>query len=377
MEVYTLASDFTRNQLIQDFVSIIWTERYNDPGDITITTIPSVYNVDLLKPGTLLGRTDTKEVMVVSTQTIEDGNLKVTGRSLLDILKNRLVWNYNPDWCDQATLAKNVEEPAVEDFTTSAYTPGHFMSFVVDEWAIRCPQFPSCWTGWDLYWQYERIENLYLGSIDTSGSTTQLTARLGPIYEAIKPVADQHKIGMHLRLGTPPNMYFTTYRGRDLTKGNTVGYEPVIFSPSLDELQDVKEVRSNAQEKNMCYVPDLGYRTGGGLVKSSSTSVKNLDRKTGLVIPNDLPAITRWNTHNLPIQYAIARKYLGEHTLVHLADGQLSPNSRYKRGTEYDLGDLVDLVSPWGTSTTARVMEYVQTQDKHGERAYPTVAIET
>jgi hypothetical protein len=54
-------------------------------------------------------------------------------------------------------------------------------------------------------------------------------------------------------------------------------------------------------------------------------------------------------------------------------DGQIVPDIQFKYGVDYNLGDIVEVEAPSSTITKARVTEYIRTQDKEGERSYPTL----
>ncbi len=87
-----ITETFTLNYIIDEYVSAIWTERYTTAGDVNLVLVPSKHYIDSLKPGTYLGIPDSKEVMEIENQIIENGLLKISGRSLLTILNQRYVW---------------------------------------------------------------------------------------------------------------------------------------------------------------------------------------------------------------------------------------------------------------------------------------------
>jgi len=56
-----------------------------------------------------------------------------------------------------------------------------------------------------------------------------------------------------------------------------------------------------------------------------------------------------------------------------LLDSAISANAPYSYGSDYNLGDLVTVMGEYDVMDTMRVNEYVRTQDKDGERAFPTL----
>src|SRR3954451_2978030 len=89
MELYTLSSKFLPRDSIDQFTSAIWTERYFSAGDVqlVVQAIPS--QIEKLAKGTLLGLRGTKEIMMLNTQSVEDGLLTVTGSSISKFLNER------------------------------------------------------------------------------------------------------------------------------------------------------------------------------------------------------------------------------------------------------------------------------------------------
>jgi len=70
-----------------------------------------------------------------------------------------------------------------------------------------------------------------------------------------------------------------------------------------------------------------------------------------------------------------AKDALANHNYIRAIDGQTSPQNDYKYGTDYGLGDILELEGLTGTLSKARVTEYIRTQDKIGEREYPTISV--
>ena len=66
---------------------------------------------------------------------------------------------------------------------------------------------------------------------------------------------------------------------------------------------------------------------------------------------------------------------LAKHRSFSAFDGEIDPNSSYKYGTHYYLGDLVEIRDVDGATNVMRVTEQIFVEDAEGERAYPTLAI--
>src|SRR4051812_15282661 len=147
MELYTLSSKFLPQESVGQFTSAIWTERYFSAGDLqlVVQAIPS--QIDKLAKGTMVGLRGTKEIMMIETQSVEDGLLTVTGSSLLEFLNSRQAWFWNPDY--------NPLEPTgalAAEYTKDNLTAGQIISDAVDKMVINPTDYLSSWASINLDW---------------------------------------------------------------------------------------------------------------------------------------------------------------------------------------------------------------------------------
>src|SRR5688572_12304682 len=91
MRLYTLDPSFLKHDVVEDFTSVIWTERYGSEGDTTLVVPATPANISKFRPGTFLALDGSDEVMLLETRTIKDGLLTVEGFSLVKFLEERLV----------------------------------------------------------------------------------------------------------------------------------------------------------------------------------------------------------------------------------------------------------------------------------------------
>src|SRR3954462_13991232 len=97
MEFYTIdpTNNYGRTDVIEDFESSIWTERFIDPGDFKIVVPASHERLKQLAPGTMVAIKDSRIVMMVDTREVADGMMTVSGKSLETFLANRVVSKFN------------------------------------------------------------------------------------------------------------------------------------------------------------------------------------------------------------------------------------------------------------------------------------------
>src|SRR4051812_46627071 len=134
MELYTLDENFLRRDLIDEFHSVIWTERYTKAGDVTLVVPLTKENITRLPEGAFLASKGTKEVMQIDSVQIEKNQLKVTGPTLTKFLNNRVV-RYSSNHADR--------------YYNITMEPGYAMAFVVSDMCISGPYVSSSAYGID------------------------------------------------------------------------------------------------------------------------------------------------------------------------------------------------------------------------------------
>lgn len=391
MDLYTLTETFMANEVIDEFVSAIWTERYAAAGDVRLVVAPTMTNIAKLAPGTFLAMHGTKEVMILETQSIENGLMTVVGGSLLNFLNTRYAWFRNP-------LDSSDIDSRIVDYTEELVKPGQFIANVVNKMVIDTVPFTTPYDPANLQWGFEEIPYLSLGAVDTSGTAQRLTATIGPLYDSIQAVAAKLGVGMSLYLQSAdplvgPVLKFTTYQGKDRTSAQTT-YPLVRLSPNLDTLSELKEIHSIDLYRNVAYVyyqgivtihyaePTLPIPEGfhrrvlvtnaeGEPVGRKYTAYGGFQGGSGggytayEVGPTEIAAFRAQN----------AKDALANANYIHAVDGQTTPNSDYEYGRDYNLGDLIELEGLTGSISKARVTEHIRSKDQTGDRSYPTIAV--
>lgn len=390
MDLYTLTDQFLAKDVVDEFVSAIWTERYSDKGDVQLVVPATSENLEKLKDGTFLALRGTKEVMELQTMSIEDRMATIVGHTLDGFLDNRLVWFKNPNYDDG-----DENSPLVVDYS-ELNTAGEFLANVVEMMVITPgPAWTGDWALADLNLPYEAIANLELGLVDTSGTAKRFTIPTGPLYSGLEQLARQEGLGFSLYLDVADEvtgyvLKFTTYRGFDHTSDGA--YPLVRLTPDMDSLSEIKEIRSRANWKNVCYV---WYKNeiSKHLADPAAPEPEGFERRVMVVDAEGEPVGRKvvYNSGSLYggtwTRYVIgageiaafraqnAKDALAMHNYVLAIDGQTSPINDYKYGIDYGLGDIIELEGITGAISKARVTEYIRSQDKNGAKEYPTISV--
>lgn len=371
MELYTLTSRFLPKDRVNEFTSLIWTERYFSAGDIELVVPPTPEMIQMLAPGTFLWLRGTKEIMQVETHSIEDGLLKVLGNSALKFLAQRQAWFANPDYDGTDT---NVSLTA--ELTTDTTTAGELISQAVYQTVIAPVPFTSFWADVNLDWAAEVFPGLILGPVDANGPADQrYSIPLGPLYNGIQNLAQEEGIGLKLYLQSASYdsgfvFKFATYRGKDRTSDQDV-HTMVRLTPKMDALTDVKELSSIANYKTAFYV-NYKNEISGPYTIPGLFAAAGFKRRTVVI---EAPDIFLLPEHIGKFRDKIARNAIANYAYVQAVDGNVSSKIPYIYGKDYGLGDVIELQGYTEIISKARVVEYIRSQNEFGEQEYPTLAV--
>jgi hypothetical protein len=377
MELYTLNRNFLKQNVIDGFLSVIWTERYYGDSEVELVVPVTSETLTELPVGTFLGLNGSDEIMILETMNIEEGKLKLTGISLLPWLNNRFV-----------RASANHE----------------------DRYWYLTPPGPAGWTLWAIIYYMCVVGSPYLnGTVDTgipnpqrfaipglglvdcdmSGDAINVGVPYGPVYDAMKEIATTYQIGMQITLESADDsgyfLGFRSYKGLDRTSGQSIN-SVVRFSPQMDSFTNIKELQSIAALKTLVYSFAPGLKPEEG--QPAITTVPGVSALTGMqYIGFDLRALlvfaddittdkvggdptTLVNVLNSRAQDALTNNHF-----IKAVDGEIVPEAQFQYGLQYGLGDIIEVQGNSGVVQTARITEYIRAQDGAGEKAYPTVSM--
>jgi hypothetical protein len=372
VELYTLNRRFLKQETIDEFDSVIWTDRYYGDGEVELVVPATKLMMQHLKVGTFLMLNGSDEPMILETYGIEKGKLKVTGITLCKWLNNRFV----------RTSAPHQDRY----WQAGVQPPGWLMATILWYMVIDGPfldgTIPTGISNPGIF----RIPGLVAYDFDKTGAPITVAVPYGPLYDALREIATTYQIGMQIKLDHADDsgyqLSYRTYRGTDRTSQNP-GRDPVRFSPLMDSLTEIKELESISGYKTnvWSYAPanpgELATTPGYDGRVTPGGAYTGFDLRAMLYFAEDLttdmvngdPAVL------LQLLTSRARDALASNNFVKVVDGEVVPNVQFKYGQDYFLGDVIELQGNSGMVQNARVTEYIRVQDVEGERAYPTVSV--
>jgi hypothetical protein len=377
MVLYTLDRNFIRQHIIDGYESFIWTERYYGDSSIELVISPTMEAIQKLPLGTFLSLDSSDEIMILETMNIEGGRMKFTGISLLPWLNNRFIRTSNKHADQHWNL--NIHH---------LYTAGRTLWEIV--FNMCCEGSPyldgTIHTGIPNPQQLI-IPGLGLNTYDDTGPTINPSIPYGPVYDALKEIAEAHEIGQRITLDSvSPTSYslgYQNYRGLDRTSAQS-DRPAVRFSPQMESLTGIKELQSIAEFKTLVYTfasalgtEDEPLITVPGKAQLTGTEYVGFDLRALMVFASEISTDqvegNPSELHKLLDDRAFIA--LKENNYIKTVDGEIVPEAQFQYNTHYFLGDIIEMQGNTGVIQPARITEYIRSQDSSGTKSYPTVFV--
>jgi hypothetical protein len=365
MELYsvdnTIGGGFNRTDVIDEYISAIWTERFIEAGDATIV-MPAVHkHLKLLAPGMLLGCQGSREIVLLDNRSIEGGLVTATGK----------------------TIENFFDERTIQAITMSAKA-GDILKGVVNLMQDR------------VYWTISpRIRGLRVEDPDPGepGPVLDEDVPAGPTYATLLTLAKKYNIGIYVEWtkieDADHELVFRIRHGRDLT-GDADG--AVRFSPKLDNFANIKQLLSVAGSKNHALLispswvhPDSpnNHDVDGWGVSNYHPDGTVFQERVVEIDMNDISeddemfeGLNEVEKMNKLYRLMDARQFgvLQEKKKIKMVDGEVTPETQFVYKRDYNLGDKIDVEGDFGEPIEGVVTEYIRSSDETGLRSYPTVS---
>lgn len=347
--------------LIEDYSSLIWTERYRPCGDFELKTKDVDATRALLTLDSLVSIQGSTEAMFVENHVIEkredgDYELTISGRSFETFLEHR---TSRPDGGTSEPLygprPSDVSKPWVGALGhTGAIAADYIYWKTVEpflQWGQTIPNFQVFWDS----------------DLDTMGLPNRdVDVEPGELYAEILKILAIDNLGIRStkpEYGNNPEMQIFIYAGSNKTA-------TVQFSVSAGHFKTASYLWSNKNHKNTAHV--FSYYNHKFVSNVSLSYGVGLNRKIGFVDATDIKTSSGTDANQLTPR---GGAYLSEHPKEVMFDGEVSPEAPYKYKTDYALGDTVKVLGEYGVNQDMMVTEYTRIEDEEGERGYPTLSI--
>lgn len=328
---------------IDEYQSFIWTERYFTANDCELVVQATKKNIDMLKIGRFITHHQSRSGTICRICKVEvttDANkgrwLIIKGEDLRMILNQRV----DTRLLASETTAREAIKSIIDDNFTN----------------------PTI--------QNRKVPNMYFDNGSTTPTDAYVTeAGFYNCYEKIVEICKNFNYGTKMIFideGDVVLLIFNIYYGVDRSRSQSTN-PAVIFSESMDALATTDYAEDYSTYKNLAIIAGEGDGADRQIerVTKSDDYVgftrrevfidgKSLTKKTndGELTPAEYSAML--------IQYAKDQLSFLEPTVSF--SGTVA-NNIYKYKTDYNLGDIVTVESPLGTSYDARVVEIIENDD--------------
>lgn len=355
--------------VVEGYNSLIWTERFTEAGDFSLTTGRIDETMAALPVGSMAAISESDETMFVETHKIttnEQGvsELTVTGRSFETFYERR---------------------PAINSFEPLNDAEFHIPNSIPRSAIFELLMIPAVGNAmWD-----DRMHLPIHIEVNADPREALLENRdyqvpRGSVYSAVLDIARSYNIGIRSKIVDRENdtnlITLYIYYGKDRTVTSTTA-TPVLFSWANGDFTSEEYLHTDVNYHNAYFVftnntVHMVYSTYDGL---SGNPGRGLNLRVKYVDASDIvPPEDTGIRDALTYETDLAR----ERALMHYAvdrlprkdfSFQVSPNSSNKFGVDYDLGDVVTVEGKYGGRKDLLVTEYIRSEDSSGETAYPTM----
>lgn len=353
MDLLVLNESFQSVAVVDMFESLIWTERYNKCGDFEIYGPVTQNMLDVFAVDRYLWISGSRSIMIVEDRKIESDEenhdkITITGRSLESILERRIVWG-------QKVLTGNFQTAIQTLLNENVISPS------ISERAI--PNF------------------IFETSTDSRVTALTVDAQFNGdnLYESIQKLCEDKNVGFEVTLNSSNQFVFRLYFGTDRSYAQTA-LPYVVFSPAYDNLLTSSYVESKKTLKTVGLVGGEGEGSARktAIAAISSGAGSGLARREMFIDAGDVSTTTDSGTLSDDVyKTQLVQKgtsVLAENTMTKSFEGQMETSRSWKYGTDFFMGDIVQVANEQGITASSRIIELIHSQDSSGLSVYPTFA---
>lgn len=228
MDICVLNDHYELVQVIDQFDSFCWTDRYNEAGEFELQALANITILSYVQKGLYLKIQDSDRLMLIDTveftSDVENGDhLKATGQSLERILKWRVIPN-------EITLDGSLQEGIMRILNDNIIDPPDSKRM-----------FPII--------TFKKSDDPAI-----TGLTVNITFKGETLYDAVSGLCQAYNIGFRMLPDyTNYGFIFELYAGVDRSY-NQEKLPQIVFSPEYENIIDSSYVDSDQDTANIAYV---------------------------------------------------------------------------------------------------------------------------
>ena len=359
-ELYILDTNFNTLTFIDEYISLIWNERYNEAGDFELILPKSSPVIPYMAMNNYLWSANSDKLMIIEnykTQSdiLSGDEILYSGRSLESILDRRIVWQ-------QTTVSGKVQDVIRKLLNDSIIFQKKNGNVWIDEYETSDRRIEN--------FRFEPNSDAKLAEITMPEA--QFTG--DNIYEVINTITKLYKIGYKIYLNpttreliddetgehyqyTVNQFIFKLYLGVDRSSKQTT-VPQIEFSENNENLLSSLATILGDTYRNVALIAGEGE----GLARRTKTygTETGLTRRELFVDARDISsnngAIS--NDSYLKLLEERGKEKLKDYEIKKETDTDVDTNSDlYELGMDYMLGDVVENVDSFGIRSRSRITE--------------------
>jgi hypothetical protein len=362
MELLILDTSFEIIGVLDSFNSLIWTDRYSKCGDFELYIEATSRYFNVLKANYYLYLKESEHMMIISDiqqdSDAEEGNyLTVTGNSLEYIPHRRIIWN-------QTTIDGKLQTGIETLLNQNIIFPDNYLAGL---------------SSTDKTLAKKRKISDFTFSETTDKTITDLTLSAqytgDNLYDVIVSACEDNEIGFKVLLNDSNQFVFSLYSGTDRSYSqDTNPY--IVFSPDFDNIINGDYREETLDYKNVTLVAGEDESENRKTYVAGDTKSSGLDRRELYTDARDIQSedddgnTLSDDEYNALLEQR-GKENLKDYKITKVFEGEVDTTSMFKYGTDFFLGDIVQLVDDYGNERRARVTEFIRSQNKSGYSAYP------
>ena len=353
MDLHVLNQSFETIAVIDAYESMLWTDKYYEPGEFEIYTPVSDEMIEFPKVDNYIRIAQSKHLMIVEDiqieADVENGNhIKIKGRSLESILDRRCVVNeLNVSGSFQNTIRSLISN----NFISPSDTARRIDNFIFED-------------STDTRITSLTYENQYKGK---------------SVLEIIEEMCKDKEVGFQVILNDEGQFVFSLYMGIDRSYRQEA-LPWVVFKPSFENLINSNYAEEHNAAKTFCYVhAQYTERSGEGTNSSDQIDViRTVGSGTGLLRKEVYKegGVSKDEDMSMAEWYAkldqSGTDELKEKKIQKVFEGELETTRMFIYDRDFFVGDVVQVANEYGMESPARMTEYTWEISSSGINNHPT-----
>ena len=356
MDIHILDQSFTLIAVIDSYESMIWTDRYNEPGEFEIYTPVTDEMVTYPVVNNYLRIGESEHLMIIEDieveTDIEDGNhIKIKGRSLESILDRRVIIN-------EVNISGNLQNAIRSLIATNIINPSD---------------------------SRRRISNfIFKDSTDTNITSLTYEAQYKGknLLEAIEEMCQEKEIGFRIFLNDNNQFEFSLYAGTDRSYKQDV-LPWVVFKPSFDNIIESNYVEEHSNARTFCYIHSQYSEQQEDPEDSSKTEtvevevLRSVGTGSGLLRKETYidGGVSKDEEMSMAQYYALldqaGNEELTEKKVKKEFEGEVETTRMFVYNRDFYIGDVLQVANEYGKEAPSRMTEFVWSISDSGIDHHP------